>query len=404
MPVANEALGLSPQEGAKFITAFYLGYALTVLPGGMLADKFGYKKVLSASLVGLAIFSALMSLAQGFTSGFLMRFLLGVAAGPIQSSCLSAISDKFASHQRGTATGIFMTSSSLGISVVNLYAPSLSVHYGWQSVFLFTALIPLLILLICILAFNLSADKLNADKNVAASVGTLKMQDSTNSSVTKTEAGPDLQSARSQSAAANAQLSILEKLKCIASNKDILLLAAAGLFATGTTWGVTTWTNQFMVKQVGISPVEAGSIMVIYGLCAFFAKPLIGFISDKLSMPKNRLAALALFVLAPVLIIFAKSNSLALLQITAPLLGVAAFMYSPLTNALSIHLAPEGMKATSAGFVNLFNQIGSLSAPLILGQVYTSTQSYSSSLMIIAICPIIAAIFLLFISKKKASN
>lgn len=372
MPQANAALGFSSFEGTRLISAFYLGYVLTVLPGGMLADRFGYKRVLTGSLLGLSIFSAAMSLTTSYIMGFALRFLLGVAAGPIQSSCLSAIATHFPPHKRGFATGIFMTSTSLGISVVNLYAPALSTSYGWQSVFLATACLPLVVLLICALAFRVS------DKDLAQiTQGTYNAKPST-----------------------AVQLSIKERLFYFATNKQILLLCATGLFATGTTWGVTSWTNLFMQKGAGISALDAGRVMVIYGLAAFFAKPLIGYISDNVKLPKSKTAAICLFLLAPALLIYAQTKTLSIFYITGPLLAMAAFMYSPLTNALSIELAPEGMKATGAGFVNFFNQIGSLTAPLVLGQVLEFTQSYQYALMCIAIFPLIAALCLLFIESS----
>ena len=39
MPIVNEALSFTPQMGTAYLSAFYMGYAIMVLPGGILADR-----------------------------------------------------------------------------------------------------------------------------------------------------------------------------------------------------------------------------------------------------------------------------------------------------------------------------------------------------------------------------
>ena len=69
MPIVNEALQFTAQQGTSYLTAFYFGYALTVLPGGLLADRFGYRKSILGSLVAMAIVTGLMSTVQSYEYG-----------------------------------------------------------------------------------------------------------------------------------------------------------------------------------------------------------------------------------------------------------------------------------------------------------------------------------------------
>ena len=71
-----------------------------------------------------------------------------------------------------------------------------------------------------------------------------------------------------------------------------------------------------------------------------------------------------------------------------------------LTNALVIQSAAPHLRGTTAGFVNLFNQIGVMLAPMILGSMLTATGSYQSALMTLAIAPVIGAIALFFVRLK----
>ena len=148
MPIVNEALNFTPQMGTTYLSAFYMGYAIMVLPGGILADRIGYRYTILVSLLAMAVITALMSTIDNYTYGWVLRFLLGIVSGPVQASCLSAIGDYFGSNQRGAAVGIFMSCTSLGVATVNLYAPYVATNYGWQNAFLLTALLPVLIFIL----------------------------------------------------------------------------------------------------------------------------------------------------------------------------------------------------------------------------------------------------------------
>lgn len=382
MPIVNDALRFTVLQGTSYVTAFYVGYALMVLPGGLIADRIGYRKMIMFSLIAMAIVTGLMSIINDYATGFILRFILGLVAGPIQSSCLSAIGDSFNDKQRGTAVGLFMTCTSFGITVVNLYAPTVAFHYGWRVAFMITALLPLLVLFLSF--FTLKNTKLNTVPSVVTNTasGVVKNTVKTTVSTVPTK-------------------SITQKLSILIRDRNVIMLSICGLFATGTTWGVTNWTNLYMVKHLGISAVHAGSVMVVYGLAALISKPTIGILSDILPIRKNFLAAMAVFLMVPALLLFANTVNPSMLYVTGTFLGIGAFMYSAVTNALVIQVAHPDMRATTAGFVNLFNQIGALSAPLFLGGVLKVTGNYSEALMIIAAFPLISCVALTLIKLKK---
>ena len=374
MPILNEALHFTAKMGSQHISAFYFGYALTVLPGGILADKIGYRRTILFSLIGMAAVTALMSTITDYNMAWGLRFLLGVMSGPVQASCLSAIGDHFGPNQRGAAVGIFMSCTSFGITTVNLYAPYAATHYGWQTAFLATAILPLAVLVLCYFTVRKPSAEILAQREAEASEAAAKL--------------------------GVGQTSLKENLKHILSNRNIRCLAIAGFFATGTTWGVTQWANLYMVKQLGVTAIYAGQVMSVFGTAALIAKPTIGILSDILPIKKNHLAALVMFLFGPALILFASTSNPNMLFITGPILGIGAFMHSALTNALVVQSAAPHLRGTTAGFVNLFNQIGALLAPLLLGNVLVMTGSYQMSLMSIAIAPVIGACALFFIRLK----
>ncbi|MBI0106943.1 MFS transporter [Lactobacillus sp. W8089] len=372
MPVVNSAMHLSVSQGNDYVTAFYIGYTLTVLPGGILADKIGYRKMVILTVIGNVLAMTLMVFMQGYWSGLLFRFILGLVSGPDLSACMGVISEWFTDKQRATATGLFTTCTSFGLTVVNLYAPTVAQKYGWRAAMFVTALIPLLVLGFVVFALRGTPPYKIAKTN------------------SKTEPNAN-------------QESSLTMLKKAFSNRNVLLLALTGLCATGAKWGVTNWANLFIVKSLGFSTVTAGKAMAFFGITSVVSMVLAGYISDHSKMSRHLLSAIFMAIFTPTIIGFAMSpkGNLAMLYFWAGALGVGAFMFSSLTNTLSVEVAPPDLRGTVVGFVNVFNQAGSFLAPILLGSILTATKSYVTSFLIISIFPLVGFLALLFIKENK---
>jgi MFS family permease len=59
IPFIAKDFGLSPLGMGGVLSAFFVGYALMQLPGGMLADKFGPRRVMTASIVSWSLFTVI---------------------------------------------------------------------------------------------------------------------------------------------------------------------------------------------------------------------------------------------------------------------------------------------------------------------------------------------------------
>jgi predicted MFS family arabinose efflux permease len=95
-----------------------------------------------------------------------------------------------------------------------------------------------------------------------------------------------------------------------------------------------------MVRGYGLTAVEAGFVMSFVGVAAILGKPLIGFLSDWWGRPKwLAIGTLALF--AAMLLVFGTLSNKLAFQIAAPLLGIGAFVYSPLLAVMDRRPAPS---------------------------------------------------------------
>lgn len=375
MPTAIDSLHFTVQQGNSYVTIFYIGYAISVLPGGMLADKFGYKKMLLAAVLGNFVVMIAMVFMQGYWMGFGLRFLLGLVSGPDLSACLGIITEWFDGKKRATATGIFNTCTSFGLTVINIYAPSVMVHYGWRATMGVTALFPLAALFFAYFA-------LKGNPPFPQQFGIKKA----NGKV-KTE-------------------SAISRLKGAINNRSVWMLAITGLFATGAKWGVTNWANLFIVKSLKFSVITAGTAMSIFGITSLVSMIVAGWISDHSKWSRHVWASIFMAIFTPTIIGFALTphGNLFMLYFWTGAMGVGAFMFSTITNNLSVEVAPADQRGTVSGFINAFNQSGSFLAPVLLGQILAATGSYVSAYLIISVFPLIAVVALLFVRESDADK
>ena len=375
MPAAIDSLHFTVQQGSNYLTAFYIGYAITVLPGGMLADKFGYKKLLLAAVFGNLVVMAAMVFMHGYTDGLVLRFVLGLVSGPDLSACLGIITEWFDGKKRATATGIFNTCTSFGLTVINLYAPSVMVHYGWRAALGVTALFPLAALIFAWFALK-GTPPFPQQFGIKEKSGEIKQESS------------------------------MRRLRKAINNRSVWMLAITGLFATGAKWGVTNWANLFMVKNLKFSLVTAGSAMALFGITSVISMVVAGWISDHSKWSRHVWAAIFMAIFTPTIVGFAliPHGNVALLYFWTGAMGVGAFMFSTITNNLSVEVAPADQRGTVSGFINVFNQVGSFIAPILLGQILAASGSYVTSYLIIAVFPLIAVVALLFVRESDAQK
>jgi sugar phosphate permease len=134
-PLVRHDLGISIQGMGLLLSAFLWAYAFSQLPAGILVDRLGPRRVLST---GLALWSAaqvLGGLVAGFGQFFAARLLLGVGESPQSPASARVVRDWFNIRARGTATGIWNCSSTLGSAIAVPLLTVLMLHFGWRWMF-----------------------------------------------------------------------------------------------------------------------------------------------------------------------------------------------------------------------------------------------------------------------------
>jgi EmrB/QacA subfamily drug resistance transporter len=147
LPTLSSKLGASTSDLQWIAAAYTLTLGGLLLPGGVLGDRFGRKRLL---LVGLAIFgvsSVIASQTTTATALIAMRALMGVGAALILPLSLSILPSMFTAEERPRAISATAAGAFLGLPLGPLVAGWLLTHYAWGSVFLINAPVVVIALL-----------------------------------------------------------------------------------------------------------------------------------------------------------------------------------------------------------------------------------------------------------------
>jgi MFS family permease len=119
LPSVAHELRVSVSSSAVLLSAYFGAYALLLLPGGMLVDRFGVRRV---ALGGLGLFLAGVvagALAGGLGLLVAARLVQGAGAGVVSPAALSGAVSDFPPARRGVALGVWGASA----GVANLIGP-----------------------------------------------------------------------------------------------------------------------------------------------------------------------------------------------------------------------------------------------------------------------------------------
>jgi len=119
-----------------FVSAYTLALAVALLPGGLLGDRFGRKKVMIAALSVFGLGSVACAYAPSAGAFIAARTVLGLAAGCMIPLVLSVVAVMFTDEERTKAVGIWAAANFLALPIGPILGRWLQSNYWWGWVFL----------------------------------------------------------------------------------------------------------------------------------------------------------------------------------------------------------------------------------------------------------------------------
>lgn len=373
--------GWSATQFGLVSTAFFIGYAITMLPAGYLADKFGAGKVIVVGTLVWALFTLLSPLAGSIGLFVAIRAMVGVGQGVTLPSTSSMVSRWVPSHEAGKAQGFTLIGVPLGIAITMPVGVFMIEHFSWQAIFYLFALVgPIW----CIIWWKFGKDRPEKDPKIS-----------------KAE---------------------LEYIKSGQDKKEVsgTALTTKQVYSSLSVWGATiayfcynylfylllTWLPTYFANGRNLSLADSGYATMIPYLVACFTYPLGGILADWGSKK------------------FGQNIGRKIFPIAGLLFGGIALIYATQTSSLTmaivlLSISMGGITLTQGGFfsipiilapknagqiVGLYGFIGTfagISAPILTGIVIDITGKYETAMYLGAGMALAGAAILLFFTKVK---
>jgi MFS transporter, DHA2 family, multidrug resistance protein len=136
LPTLATDLHASTADLQWFVSGYTLVLAAALLPGGLLGDRFGRKRVLLGALALFGAGSLACAYAPSAGTFIAARVLLGLGAAAIIPLALSVLTVLFTDEERPRAVGVWATANFLALPIGPILGGWLLTNYWWGWVFL----------------------------------------------------------------------------------------------------------------------------------------------------------------------------------------------------------------------------------------------------------------------------
>ena len=135
LPVIRVDLGASLQQLEWTVNAYTLTYAVFLLTGAALGDRFGRRRMFSAGILIFSLASAGAALAPDAQVLVAARAIQGLGAALVTPLSLTLLSEAVPDGRRGLAIGAWSGVSGLGVAMGPVVGGAITEGISWQWIF-----------------------------------------------------------------------------------------------------------------------------------------------------------------------------------------------------------------------------------------------------------------------------
>jgi EmrB/QacA subfamily drug resistance transporter len=408
LPSIRIDLGGSIESLEWTVNAYTLAFAVLLITGAALGDRFGRKRMF---VLGLGIFtsaSAAAALAPSIDALVAARALQGLGAAIVLPLTLTLLSEAFPADKRGAALGIWAGVSGLGVALGPFVGGAVVEGIAWQWIFWLNVPIGIVLLPIAWARLTESrgpASTLDLPGLALAGTGlfglTFGIVRATALGWTSTTVVASMSAGVALLAAflwwerrAPAPMLPLRffSSRAFAATNGVSFAMFFGVF------GSIFLLAQFFQTAQGYSPFEAGLRTLPWTGMPMLVAPIAGLLSDRIGSRPLMAAGLALQAGAIAWLAAVSSPEVAYASLVVPFVmgGTGmALVFAPSANAVLGAVRPEEAGQAS-GATNAIRELGGVMGVAVLASVFSAHGSYASpqafSDGVVAALPIGAAV------------
>lgn len=332
LPYFRETFGLSLSAAGLLVTVLWLGSAVGQLPGGILADRYSERSVMTVGAVVVAAAVLVVVAAPAAAALFLSTALVGLGQSLYPIARITILADIYP-DRIGSALGVTMATGDLGQTVVPPIAGTIAAALAWQAGLGFVA--PLLL------------------------VGAVALWLLLPRQVDAGGEDPDAPATGVSGSTARRVLTALRRPNVVFVSFIFFLYilvwqSFTGLFPT------------YLVEQKGLSSATASVLFSLFFAAGIVVKPLSGVAYDRIGFRGSLVLALSAptvgFGLLPV--VEGRLGLAAITVLVSTMLGSGAITQSYFSDAF-----PESVRGTGLGVVRTSTATLGAAGPVAFGVI-----------------------------------
>jgi MFS family permease len=133
LPSVAHGLHVRGSTTSVVLSAYFGAYAILLIPGGELVDRFGPRRLALAGLSLFCLGAILGAVVGSFGQLIVARIIQGAGAGLVSPAALAGAVSGFPPERRGSALGIWGASAGMSNLLGPLLGGVLTVAFGWRA-------------------------------------------------------------------------------------------------------------------------------------------------------------------------------------------------------------------------------------------------------------------------------
>ncbi|MVT63771.1 MFS transporter [Bradyrhizobium pachyrhizi] len=392
-PALSKELHLDPVAMGYVFSAFGWSYVVAQVPCGWLLDRFGSKWVYAISIIVWSIFTAMQGLVGFLSAGaavvllFGLRFLVGIAEAPSFPANARIVASWFPGNERGTASAFFNSGQYFATVIFAPLMGWIAHAYGWRHVFYVMGVLGIVMGIAWIKTIYEPKEHpaINeAEFDYIKQGGALVDMDAAKAGKTQ-DSGPSW-----------------DHIRQLLANRMMLGVYIGQYCINTLTYFFLTWFPVYLVKERGLSILQAGFVATLPALCGFIGGVLGGVISDYILRRTGSLTMARKIPIVGGMLLSMSIIACNYVDGQALVVGFMALAFfgkgiGALGWAVVSDTSPKEAGGVSGGLFNTFGNLSSITTPIIIGYILAATGSFNGALVFVGANALVAAIAYLFI-------
>lgn len=391
LPSIRESLGGELKELEWTVNAYTLTFAVLLMTGAALGDRFGRRRLFMAGLSVFTAASAAAALSPGIDELIAFRAVQGIGAAIMMPLTLTLLSAAVPAARRGMALGIFGAVTGMAVASGPLIGGTLTEHISWHWIFWLN--VPIGLVLLPLARWRLAESyapkaPLDLPGTVLISAGLFGIVYALVSTTSHGWTSPTVLTGLIVGTALlgafvhhgfhakNPMLPMrLFRSRAFFGINIASLLMFLGMF------GSIFLLSQFLQNGLGYSPTEAGLRMLPWTGMPMLVAPIAGYLSDRYGGRPVVVTGLVLQATGLALFALMISPDMSYVsQLPALIIGgIGMAMYFAPAASLVLSSVREGEQGIASGANNALREVGGALGVAVLASVFSAQGGYGSA-------------------------